>query len=255
MAEGKKTYYQVSFTGGQALAAVISVILALGLAFFFGAKAGFERTPDAEGGAAPRPVPVAPAPAAGETTVAAGTVSPATSSATASSSPVPTSTAAAIEEAPVFEDREAGPAQAPRSSSIGPAPSTGPSRTEIAGGPGTPAPKAAAAPPPPAASASKAEAPKKAPAEHSEPSPAKAPPARGGFYVQVLSTSSKPEAARWKEKLAAKSYRTAAVTSVDSKKGKLYRVRTGPYPDKAQAKKAAAKISAEFKQKAWVAPE
>jgi cell division septation protein DedD len=73
--------------------------------------------------------------------------------------------------------------------------------------------------------------------------------------VQVLSTSSKAEAVRWKEKLAAKSYRTAAVTAVESKKGKLYRVRTGPYPDRAQAKKAAAKISADFKQQAWVASE
>ena len=255
MAEGKKTYYQVSFTGGQALAAVISVILALGLAFFFGAKAGFERAPDAEGAAAARPVPVAPAPAPGESATTAGTASPATSSASSSSPPSGTSpSAGAIEEAPVFEDREAGPAQAPRSSAIGPAPSTGPSRTEIAGGGGKPVPKAAPAPPP-AATATKTEAPAKPAAEHVESAPAKAAPAKGGFYVQVLSTSSKAEAARWKEKLAAKSYRTAAVTSVDSKKGKLYRVRTGPYSDKAQAKKAAAKISADFKQKAWVAPE
>jgi DedD protein len=255
MAEGKKTYYQVSFTGGQALAAVISVILALGLAFFFGAKAGFERAPETEGVAATRPVPVAPAPASGETTASAGTVPPGTSSASSSSSPASTSGAAgAIEEAPVFEDREAGPAQAPRSPTIGPAPSTGPSRTEIAGGSGTPIPRAAAAPPP-AASGSKTEAPKKPPSEQSDRSPAKAAPGKGGYYVQVLSTSSKAEAGRWKEKLAAKSYRSAAVTSVDSKKGKLYRVRTGPYADKTQAKKAAAKISADFKQKAWVAPE
>jgi len=253
MAEGKKTYYQVSFTGGQALAAVISVILALGLAFFFGAKAGFERGADTEGAAASRPVPVTPAPSPGESTAAAGAVPPATSS-SSSSSAAASPAAGAIEEAPVFEDREAGPAQAPRSPAIGPAPSTGPSRTEIAGSPAPAAPKVSPAPVPPAAP-SKTEAPKKGPAEPSEPSPAKAAPARGGFYVQVLSTSSKPEAARWKEKLAAKSYRTAAVTSVDSKKGKLYRVRTGPYPDRAQAKKAAAKISAEFKQKAWVAPE
>src|SRR6185369_7761611 len=113
MGEGKKTYYQVSFTGGQALAAVISVILALGLSFFFGAKAGFERAPDAEGAAAPRPVPVVPATAPGETTATAGAVPPATSSAAPAAT---TAAAGAIEEAPVFEDREAGPAQAPRSS-------------------------------------------------------------------------------------------------------------------------------------------
>jgi cell division septation protein DedD len=244
----------VSFTGGQALAAVISVILALGLAFFFGAKAGFERGPDTEAVAAPRPVPAASAPASGESTSTVGTVPPATPSSSSAAAAAAPPAAGAVEEAPVFEDREAGSAEAPKSATIGPAPSTGPSRTEIAGVPAGAAPKASA-PPAPAPSASKTEAQKKPPAEHPETSPAKAAPGKGGYYVQVLSTSSKPEAARWKERLAAKSYRTAAVTSVDSKKGKLYRVRTGPYADRAQAKKAAAKISAEFKQKAWVAPE
>jgi cell division septation protein DedD len=41
---------------------------------------------------------------------------------------------------------------------------------------------------------------------------------------------------------------------VDSKKGKLYRVRVGPYPDREQAKRVAAKISSEEKFSAWVAP-
>jgi cell division septation protein DedD len=70
-----------------------------------------------------------------------------------------------------------------------------------------------------------------------------------------VSTSSRAEANRWKEKLAARKYRTAAVSSVESSKGKLWRVRIGPYPDRTQANKAAEKITAEFRQKAWVAPE
>jgi cell division septation protein DedD len=254
MAEGKKTYYQVSFTGGQALAAVIAVILALGVAFFFGAKAGFERLSDTETAPGLRDVRAVPAPE-----------SPAESPATAASTPAatlsapPTTSAAAAsstEEAPIFEDREAAPAEASgKTPTIGPAPTTGPSRTEIAGAPAAPVPKASAPPTGSTGGARPAEE-KKTAAAGTESAPKATPaPARGEYYVQVLSTSSKAEAARWKEKLAAKSYRTAAVTTVDSKKGKLYRVRTGPYPDRVQAKKAAAKISADFKQKAWVASE
>lgn len=252
MAEGKKTYYQVSFTGGQALAVVIVVLLGLGLSFFFGAKAGFERLPDTPAAAAPRDAPPAPSPAPSENAETSAASPSATSSAAPSAgAPSP----ASLEEAPVFEDREAGTAEGPRTATVGPAPSTGPSRTQIAGSPSGGAPKAAA-PAAPADGASRPEAPKKPPALPSEPPATKpAAAAKGGYFVQVLSTSSKAEAARWKEKLAAKSYRTAAVTSVESKKGRLYRVRTGPYPDRAQAKKAAAKISAEFRQKAWVAPE
>jgi septal ring-binding cell division protein DamX len=245
MAEGKKTYYQVSFTGGQALAAVIAVILALGVAFFFGAKAGFERLSDTETAPGPRDVHAVPAPPVAAESPATTAPTPA---ATLSPAPATSATAAvSTEEAPVFEDREAAPPEARGSATIGPAPSTGPSRTEIAGAPAAAAPKKSApASPAPGGASSAAE---KTPAE------AGAASSRSGYYVQVLSTSSKAEAARWKEKLAAKSYHTAAVTTVESKKGKLYRVRTGPYPDLAQAKKAAAKISADFKQKAWVASE
>lgn len=40
----KKTYYQISFTQGQALGGVIVLLVALALAFFFGARAGFTRS-------------------------------------------------------------------------------------------------------------------------------------------------------------------------------------------------------------------
>jgi DedD protein len=242
MAEAKKTYYQVSFTGGQALAAVAVVIVALGVSFFLGAKAGFERS--SEPAAAP-----ATRPAAGNAIAPPG-------AATTTAAPEAETTAAAgtgTEEAPVFEDREAGvreekPAEGPQA----------PSRTEIAG-----APPAAASAKKPAASRQESTKPagETKRAEAAKPSEAGARPSsepRGGgrgYFVQILSTSSKAEAGRWKEKLAARSWRTAAVTSVPSKKGTLWRVRVGPYPDAAQAKKAAAKISAEFRQKAWVAPQ
>jgi cell division septation protein DedD len=231
---------------------VIAVILALGVAFFFGAKAGFERLSDTETAPGLRDVRAVPAPASPAESPTTTAAAPA---ATLSASPTTSAAAASsTEEAPIFEDREAAPAEASgKTPTIGPAPTTGPSRTEIAGAPAGPAPKPSAPPTSSTGGARPAEE-KKAATAGSE-SASKAAPAKGEYYVQVLSTSSKAEAARWKEKLAEKSYRTAAVTTVDSKKGKLYRVRTGPYPDRAQAKKAAAKISADFKQKAWVASE
>ena len=241
MADGKKTYYQVSFTSTQALAAVVIVLAALGVSFFLGAKAGFEKSGETEIATA-RPGPAVPPAATTEAPpTVASTASTTTPSAPPVTSPAPASSAAAApatEEAPVFEDREAGVPESPAGA--------GPSRTVIAGG-GTATGAHPAAPPRTAAPGNGAP-----PAAETGKTPAAA---KGGFYVQVISTSSKSEAVRWKEKLAAKSYRTAAVSTVESKKGMLYRVRTGPYPDHAQAKKAAARISTEFKQKAWVASE
>ena len=241
MAEGKKAYYQVSFTGGQALAAVVVLIVALGVAFFLGARAGFEKSSESETPAAK------PAPAANPTSAAPATAS------TETAATAPAEPGTSTEEAPVFEDREAGVSEAPKTSAAAPpASSAAPSRTEIAAGapktsgpsPSAGAPRSAARPPEAA----------EAPAKTASETPHKAG-AGGGFYVQIVSTSSHGEANRWKEKLAAKKYRTAAVSSVDSPKGKLWRVRIGPYPDRAQANKAAAKITVEFRQKAWVAPE
>jgi len=243
MTEGKKTYYQVSFTGGQALAAVVVLIAALGLSFFLGAKAGFEKSGEPEAAARPAvPAGAAPAPAA-----AAG-------SETGAASPADAGTT--TEEAPVFEDREAGVTEPAKPASAAAEPSsTAPSRTEIAtaappGGGPAPAPKASGAPAPKSA----APAPSGA-AKESARAAAPRKAAASGYWVQIVSTSSKSEANRWREKLAAKKYRTAAVTSVESAKGTLWRVRIGPYADHAQAKKAAAKVTAEFKQKAWVASE
>jgi DedD protein len=250
MTQEKKTHYQVSFTGGQALIAVVTLLFGLGLAFFFGAKAGFERAVEPEPApirreapvTAASPTPSAPLPPAVTTTSPAGTVAPG---------------ATATEDAPIFEDREAGVAAEPRTGpeSAAPMSSSSPSRTEIAGSPSSPK----AVPPPktpkPAASPSlpRKESPA-APAKE-KASPASSSKKGARFFVQVLSTSSRSEASRWKDRLAARTYRSAAVTSVDTKKGKLYRVRIGPYSTRALANDAAAKINADFHQKAWVAAE
>ena len=235
----KKTYYQVSFTGAQALVGLVGILAALALAFFLGAKAGFEKSA-AAGSPASSVVPPgesdssasSPAPPT-STTIEPGppaksASTPATMTASTSTPPAPP------QEAPVFEDREAGvPGE------------KAPSRTEIAGETvRTPS----AAPP------TKTPREKPVPSATREEAPASSGSrAVAGFYVQIVSTTSKAEAVRWKEKLTAKEYR-AALSAVDSSKGKMYRVRLGPFPDKEQAHKLADKISAEFRKKAWVAP-
>ncbi len=267
----KKAYYQVSFTGVQALVGLAGVLAALALAFFLGAKAGFEKS--AAAGAAPSVVPpgesdssaTSPAPPT-STTIEGGSTSRSTSerastrpiaspATTAATSPAATSSAALPplepQEAPVFEDREAGvPAE------------KAPSRTEIAGETSrtpSPSPSAPAKAMTAKAGTAKADAPKTAPAKEgpASPSEVRGPAASelspSGFFVQIVSTTSKSEASRWKDRLTAKKYR-AALSSVDSSKGKMYRVRLGPYPDREQARKLAEKISGEFHQKAWVAP-
>lgn len=234
-----KSYYQVSFTGVQALVGLVTLLAALALAFFLGAKAGFEKSTSAS---APSVVPpgeseASSVPAAPTSTTIAAPPSPAPAPASAATAAAPPAATAApapasTQEAPVFEDREAG------------VPEQAPSRTEIAG---------ETSRTPPSAPASKNPPRKTAPSPREEPSAAPAPKAVSGFYVQIVSTTSKSEATRWKDRLAAKKYRPA-LSSVDSNKGKMYRVRLGPYPDRDQAKKLADRISAEFHQKAWVAP-
>jgi cell division septation protein DedD len=228
MGDSQKSYYQVSFTGTQALLALLVVLGALGLSFFLGARAGFsraERKPDS-GEAAHGTVSPAPAAEPPASSVTAGpSPSPAPGKASASAA-APASAGPIVTQ--TFEDREAGIPEetAPRSTELKPS-GARPSRTEIVG---SPAPS------------------------REEPKPeAKSAQKPAGFYVQVLSTSSKAEASRWKERLAGKKYK-ASVSSVESKKGKLFRVRVGPYADKEQAKKVAAKISSEDKRQAWVAP-
>jgi cell division septation protein DedD len=235
--DNKKTYYQVSFTGAQALVGLVGLLAALAIAFFLGAKAGFEKSTSA-GSPASSVVPPgesdtsasSPAPPTSTTIEPV----PATKSASTPAAPSTSTGPVPPQEAPVFEDREAGvPGE------------KAPSRTEIAGetvrAPSAPAPTKAV-PVKPVPSTAK-----------QEPPASSAEKPAAGFYVQIVSTTSKGEATRWKEKLTAKKYR-AALSAVDSSKGKMYRVRLGPYPDKEQAKQLAAKISTEFHKAAWVAP-
>jgi hypothetical protein len=166
----------------------------------------------------------APAPRAAFAAAATPAAVPAASVTAAPSAPPPPS---APIEAPAFEDREAGLGD-------GPPPAASPSRTVIAGRTGTE---------PPRSSIPSRPAPRTAPA----------PAGPGAFYVQVLSTSSHTEAVRWQERLAARKFH-ATVSSVAARRGRMYRVRLGPFRDKERAKDVAERVSSEFHRDAWVAP-
>ena len=76
--------------------------------------------------------------------------------------------------------------------------------------------------------------------------------AGGGFWVQVLSTTSEPEAKKHRMTLASKGYR-AAVSPVHGAKGPtLYRVRVGPYASRDEASKASEVLVKKEKVRTWI---
>ena len=86
------------------------------------------------------------------------------------------------------------------------------------------------------------------------PTAAPAPSGRGeNLWVQVLSSSSESEARARVRKLSSRGYH-AAIETLSSQKGTLYRVRVGPYPSRDAASRAAERLSAEEKVRAWIVP-
>jgi DedD protein len=78
--------------------------------------------------------------------------------------------------------------------------------------------------------------------------------AAGGFWVQVLSTTSEREAGSRRNLLAGHGYR-AVVSSARGPKGPaLYRVRVGPYASREAASKAAEGLEHKEKAKTWIVP-
>lgn len=221
----RKTYYQLSFTGSQGLAAVLAVLAGLAVAFFLGVRAGLTRPPGesvaehaaTEESAGEKSPPATPIPLPATSAAAAAVSAP--SGASGPSGPM---------EAPVFEDREAA---LPLSNST----TSSPSRTVIAAGPEksgageSPAPQVVTPAPKPAA--------------------AKA----AGFAVQIVSTSAKSEATRWKDRLAKRGYRVSIVR-VDTSKGERFRVRVGPYADREKAGRMLTQLATEEHVKGWIVP-
>lgn len=235
-----RTHYQISLTAGQAVGLFVGLLAALGLAFFFGLMAGSAGRSEGRAAAAPekdetsaaaRPAPnaAADAPPPVETGVPSSASSNgprASATAVASAEPTPPATIRTFEDS---ADEEA--AESPRPGS----------RTSIAG---APAPGASAAAP-------ASPAPKAAPAGAS----AHAAPAGDGIWIQAASLSSHDEANALGARLSRHGYHAVVLTGAGPK-GKVYRVRVGPYRTEGEASHAVARLSRQEKiREPWVVPE
>jgi cell division septation protein DedD len=84
-----------------------------------------------------------------------------------------------------------------------------------------------------------------------------AKPGVGKYWVQVASLTSKQEAGALSGRLSKRGYRTQVVSADGPKgKGRVYRVRVGPYPSEDDAGKAAGKLSRQERiASPWVVPD
>lgn len=157
--------------------------------------------------------------------------------------------------------------------SVSPAAPTAPAAAEKApGGPvsGTPPATASSAEPertaPPAVAArepGKSEGLQFFEDRPAEPTPAARAPSRpaaapakaaGGFWVQVLSTTSEREANSRRTLLSGHGYKTLVEPTRSPKGPVLYRVRVGPYASREEASKAAEGLERREKAKTWIVP-
>ena len=213
-------HYQVSVTGRQAAAFFLGLLAALGLSFFFGMKTGAaaKKGPDSVTALAAQSDILVPAPESdrerGDRTTPVPTEAPIgfdAASPGASRQPAPRAEPSA-KEAPKAASRQERPvpAQEPKIVELGPTPVA------------TRAEKAAPAPVPMKAT-----------------DPAKE--ADGPFWVQIVVTSNAEKADDLAKKLKADGFKPV-VSPVTGKKGLTFRVRIGPYPDRAKAESAATKV-------------
>ncbi len=209
-----QTHYQLSFTTRQAVALFVGLLVVLGLAYFLGLMTGVA-------GRAPK-VAAEPAP---------------------SPPPSPAEAIAAAEQpTPIRPPRKTTSVPPFPKPVLGTDPTAAPSlqffedRAETPAAPAqrTSAPRATQPrPAPQAATASTA--------------------STGDFWVQVLSLSSEPEARARRDKLIHRGYR-ARVELAQAPKGKVYRVRVGPYSRREEAERASERLSKEEKVRTWIAP-
>lgn len=92
------------------------------------------------------------------------------------------------------------------------------------------------------------------PREETKPEPAptstpsnEASQPKSGFYVQVLATSERTSAERFRDNLGQRGFPTVLV-----REGTFYKVRVGPYRDRAKADREKARVNQAFKVKGWV---
>lgn len=205
MAEGEKNglvHYQISITGRQAAGFFLALLFALCLAFFFGMKTGAAARRSADAPVRSALVSEAPAPAREAESGASGVKVP---------TPAPAGDKLGF-EAPTRSEPPAPPAVEKPT----PEPTVKPTGAPAAS---TPAPTAAAA---------------------AKPSPRPAAAKKDGAYVQVLATQNATTADELSKKLAKAGFK-ADVSEIPNKAG-WFRVRVGPYPDRARAQTAAKKL-------------
>lgn len=217
-----RTHYQISLTARQAVGLFVGLLLALGVAFFFGLMTGMSGRPRPEG---EKP----PAPADAE------------------------SPAAAVSEWQPEARTTATPSAASRTELAGApsgleptAPSTLQSFEDSAAEP-FPAPVTANAPTPAARART---------ADTGSPAPAGKPRRPSGkIWVQVASLTSRAEASALSDRLSKHGFHSLVLTT-SGPKGKIHRVRVGPYRSEDEAGKAAARLAKDEKIKQpWVVPE
>ena len=230
-----RTHYQLSFTARQALLLFVGLLGALAAAYVFGLMTGL----------AGRDGSVAPV--AAKSAAAIPSLTP-----TADALEVPR----AVRGLSPSRGRAATPdrserslAPTPISVAAGPTPSPGLQLFDDGPG-GTPVPSAAA--PKKAHTptrANRAETPASVPASPSAARPAGA----GAFWVQALSAPTEKEARGRRDRLAAHGF-PSVVSPGAGPKGKVYRVRVGPYATREEAEKSAARLKTREKLQPWVVP-
>lgn len=229
-----RTHYQISLTARQALGLFVTLLVALGLAYFFGLMTGLSGresrgASDAPPQAARAEPTAAPEPAVPP--VETGLPIAARGASAGATTPPPEPTVPATLQ--TFEDAAEGEGVAAAAT---PAPG---SRTTVVG---VPASAPAKGP------ASKPEAPARAPA------PARAAPA-GRVWVQAASLSSADEANALGARLSRHGFH-AVVQPGSGPKGRVYRVRVGPYRSEDEASRAVDRLTRQEKiHGPWIVPE
>jgi cell division septation protein DedD len=230
-----RTHYQISLTARQAVGLFAGLLLALGVAFALGLVAGMSgRGPVAAGEG------VAPDGAAGPAAVR--------------------TPPAASEVIPLVETGVPLPS------------SSGPSRTELAPGIATPVP---AEPTTPATLQAFEDGTAEDAAASSNPASARAAPAPGAvagkpvpssktvaalpssgrIFIQAASLQSREEANSLSARLSKHGFHTV-ILAVSGPKGKVFRVRVGPYRTDDEASRAVARLAKQEKiREPWIVPE
>lgn len=223
-----RTHYQLSFTARQALLLFVGLLGALAVAYVFGLLTGL----------AGRESPVrAPAVASAETPAAS-----------------PTSDALEIPRAVRGLAPVRGAARTPSPQQM--ASMSTPAATAVAGAAPTPSPGLHLFEDAPEAARGSARRPErtgKIPLEADRP-PAGNPAVRtASFWVQAISASSDKEARSTRDRLAARGYPCTVVPG-PGPRGKVYRVRVGPYATRDEADRVADRLKTREKLRPWVVP-